>query len=360
MLSILEAIELHIRKPLLASGFLSQVERELQGTNLFLTLKPIQGFTISERIICFCINFFGEHKPSAHSYELFGSCAAFVECPNDQTCKVWVDCDFYCGYAGFDVLSELLVLGLKLSNAFIKPSSSSHSVYCLKDLVQVYRTKEEVLDFYEQFAARIIQAGDDLFTETCDPSRRARWTCCPKHQYIFLQRLMIADWLPHIFDVWDPSEEYEALPDMDYLVDHPSVEHMQQRISHLLAQTFSPQEWLRARFAYAAQAEREHWERPVRHICQCKHHISLACCQFHTAMTAIWYLFSAWLEHYNDLYQISSMVNEKGYTTRLFSVNGIALLIHLARLDTDGISFTSWFESIHEVDVNKFHRQDHQ
>lgn len=340
---------------LLASRLLSTVEIELQKKSLVLTLSPIPTLMISQRIMRFCMNFFGEQKPRARSHELFNWCAAFAEFPTDHTCQVWVDCDFYIGYEGFDVLSELLILGFKLSYKLLSPSESS--AYCLEDLLQVYRTKEEVLDFYERFVAQVIQTGDDQPTNECEPSLHARWTCCPKHRFLFVQRLMLNGWLHHIFDAWNPSKEYEALPDMDYLVDHPSVQEMQQRLSHLLKQTFSPQEWLRTRFAYAVQEEREHWERPVKHSCQRKHHISLVCCSFHAAMTAIWYLFSTWLEHYNDIYHMSSLVDEQGHPSGLFSVNGIAFLVHLAKLDTRDISFTERFKGVLSVDVSVFHLQ---
>lgn len=355
MIAELEMIGQRMGERLLASRLLSTVEIELQEKSFVLTFSPIPTLTISQRIMRFCMNFFGELKPPPRHHELFTWCAAFAEFPDDRTCRVWVACDFYTGYAGFDVLSELLLLGLKLSSKLPSPVESNG--YRLEDLVQVYRTKEEVLTVYEHFVAQVIGAGDDLPTNECEPLLRTRWTCCPKHRFLFVQRLMLNDWLHHIFDVWDPDEEYEVLPEMDYLVDHPSVEEMQQSLADFLAKTFPPQEWLRARFAYAVQVEREHWDRPIKHLCQRKHHISLACCSFHTAMMAIWYLFSTWLEHYNDIYHMSEMRDEQGYPSGLSSANGIAFLIRLANLDTCDIAFTGWFKGVPSIDVSKFHLQ---
>jgi hypothetical protein len=306
----------------------------------------------------FCINFFGELKPPARSHYLFHWCAAFAEFPSDEICKVWVDCDFYIGYGGFDTLTELMLLGLKLSRTLsLSPSNSCSSAYRLEDLMQIYRTKEEVLTYYEHFVTQVLQSGDDLPTNECDPEFSIRWTCCPKHRYMFIQRLMLNDWLHHIFDTirFDEEEEHEALPERDYLVDYPSTEEMKQRLSNLLVQTFSPQEWLRARFAYGVQAEHEHWELPIKDTCQRKHHGSLLCCQFHTTMNIIWFLFSAWLEHFNDIYHISSWVDEQGHVPGLSSVNGVALFIHLANIDTSGITFTNWFKDVLSVDIKKFH-----
>jgi hypothetical protein len=265
----------------------------------------------------------------------------------------WIDTD----YEGFEVLSELLLLALRLS--CILPSHSDKRIYQMEDLVQVFRTKEEALAYYERFVAQVIQAGDDLLTHECEPSLRIWWMCCPKHRFLFVERLIIADWLHHIFEAWTPQEEYEAGSKSDYLVNPPSKEEMQQRLAALLAQTFSsPQDWLHARFVFATQAEQEHWYQPVKYVCQRKHHDSLLCCTFHTALNVIWYLFSAWLEHYNDLYQMRSMTDERGYTPGLFSPNGIALLVHLARLDTNGIPFPARFQRALEGNIGKFHRME--
>ena len=354
MISEQENIGQRMSERLMASGLLSAVKVELQEKSFVLTLSPIPTLTISQRIMRFCLNFFGNSKPRPCDQELFFWCAAYVEFPNDQTCTVWVDSDFfYAGSAGFDVLTELLLLGLRLSCAL--PSPVQESPYSMERLVHVYRTKEEVLTFYEGFVAQVIRDGDDLPTSTCEPSLRTRWVCCPKHRYLFVQRLLIADWLHHILSEYHFEGNYEALPEIDYLVDHPSIEEMQHRLSGFLAQTFSPQEWLGMRFAYTMQVEHEHWDRPIRHVCQRQHHISFACCPFHTAMTAIWYLFSAWLQHYNDIYHISDVVDEHGYSSGLSSINGIALLVYLAKLDTQNISFPEWFQSVPSIDVSKFH-----
>jgi hypothetical protein len=55
---------------------------------------------------------------------------------------------------------------------------------------------------------------------------------------------------------------------------------------------------------------------------------------------------------------MSSLVDEQGHASGLFSVNGIAFLIHLASLDMYDIVFTEWYERVRAVDVSTFHHQD--
>ncbi len=331
---------------------LSSIEVEFQAESLVLTLQTISPVALNPRILRFCLNFLGGHKQCAEQTELFIWCAAFVEQCDPHACRIWIDCHFFCGYQGFDVLAELILLSLKLSREMpLSPSPSN-----LSDLFQVYRTPEEVLAFYEGFVAHVIAEEADLQANACDPQLYARFLCCPTHRRLLLQRLVLNHWLHHLFDNWEPDQEYHELPEMEYVSAHPTLSQMQQRLATLLEQTFSAQAWLEARFAYSVQTENEHWDRPTL-SCQSKHHVSFACCAFHTAMSAIGDLFSAWLEHFDDLYQIREMKSEDSGKFGLCSVTGIALLIRLAHLDISHITFTRWFEDLPSKDVSTYHQQ---
>lgn len=344
-----------MRERLLASGWLCAVEMELQEESFILTLTP--RHTMSEcllRLLRFCVNIFGEVRPPTCRHGLFGACAAFASCADDQRCQVWVACD--CSFTGFNVITELVLLAFKISH--VPPALCEHRVYALENLVQVYRTKDDVLAWYEGMVAQIIADGDDLPTEGCEPSLRTCWACCPKHRYLFVQRLLVAHWLYHLLAAWELDEEYAVFPGIDYLVDYPQQEEMQQRLSRLLARTLTPQEWLQEYVAYVAQSEREHWERPIKDVCQRKHHISLSCCPFHGAMNAIEYFFSAWLVHFGDCYHLRFYVDEQGYAPPLLGGIGIALLMHLAKLSTEGMSLPTWFEQLSRIDLSTFHMKE--
>ena len=351
-LSELETIGQRMITRMKPCQLLSSIEVEPQKESLVLTLQPIAQLSLSPRILRFCLNFFGNHKHCAEQTELFCWYAAFVEHCDQHACRIWIDCHFPCGYAGFDVLAELIVLGLKLSRD-PRPSSFTDA---LSNLFQVYRRSEEVLAFYESFVAHVIAEEADLQAAGCDPQLYARFLCCPTHRRLLLQRLVLNRWLRHLFDNWETDQEYHELPEIEYVSTHPTLSQMQQRLSAHLEQTFSAQEWLEARFAYSVQAEDEHWDWPTL-SCQRKHHISLACCAFHTAMMTIGDLFSAWLEHFDDLYHIREMESEQNRKFGLFSVTGIALFIRLAHLDITHITFTHWFEKVPLKDVSTYHRQ---
>ncbi len=345
----LETIGQRIATRLMQCQLLSTIEVELREECLVLTLQPIATLTLSPRIMRFCLNFLGARRHHAQQNELFIWCAVFVEDCDPQCCRIWIDCAHPCGYQGFDVLAELLLLGLNLSRELL-PSIHTGS---LDDLLQVYRTREEVLTFYKRFITHVIRVSADLPTEACEPQLYARMLCCPKHRHLLLQRLLLNHWLHHLYDAWKPFQEYDALPDMEYVSAPPTPAQMQQRLATLLDQSFAPQAWLEARFAYSVQAENERWELPTL-LCQRKHHVSLACCSFHTAMMAIGYLFSAWLEHFDDLYHIRDMRGEHSGKIGLYSVTGVALFIHLAKLDISNIPFTRWFEKVPHKDVSMY------
>jgi hypothetical protein len=349
--SELETIGQRLTTRLQPCQALSSIEIEFQAESLVLTLQSITSVVLNPRILRFCLNFLGSDKHCAEQTELFCWCAAFVEHCDQHACRVWIDCHFYCGYQGFDVLAELILLGLKLS-CELRPSSFTDT---LSNLFQMYRRPEEVLAFYEGFVAHVISEEADLQANACDPQLYARFLCCPTHRRLLLQRLVLNHWLHHLFDNWEPGQEYHELPEMEYISAHPTLSQMQQRLSALLEQTFSAQGWLEARFAYSVQAENEHWDRPTL-SCQRKHHISLACCAFHTAMITVGDLFSAWLEHFDDLYHIRGMKSEENGHFGLFSVTGIALFIRLARLDIREITFTRWFEGVPSKDVSAYRR----
>jgi hypothetical protein len=353
-MSELETIGQRMGERLLASGLLSSVEVELQEQekNLILVLSPQRPHALSpqyERIMRFCINFQGNHKSYAQKKNVFIWCSAFVEeISPDKTCRVWINCKSPCGYMGFDVLSELILLGLKLSQSL---SPVSHA-YQLEHLMQIYRNKEDVLTFCEHFIAYVIQAGDDLPTKECEAPLHTLWLCCPKHRFLFVQRLLLGGWLHHIFWNFDSGKEY--LPDREYLLAPPAGEDLKQLLSDHLRQAFTPRQWLQARFAYSTLLEEQHWERPTKQ-CQRKHHMSWACCPLHTALNALSYLLSQWLEYFDTLYHISDMVDEEGHAVGLFSINWMALFIHLAQLDIRDISFPRWLEEVPSVNIQQFH-----
>jgi hypothetical protein len=166
---------------------------------------------------------------------------------------------------------------------------------------------------------------------------------------------MLNGWLHHIAWEWKLGQEYSELPDTEYLLEVPTVEEVKQCLSDQLERTFTPQQWLQAYFACEARVEEQHWERPTGQ-CLRKHYVSLACCPLHTALNATFYLFRQWLEHFDTLYHMSEMADEHGHTSGLLSANGVALLIHLAKLDTNSIPFTEWFQGVPFVDIRKFHR----
>lgn len=352
-MSELETIGQRMGERLLASELLSSVEIELQeqAKSLILVLSP-QTRELSpqyERIMRFCLNFQGNYKSLAQKKNAFVWCGAFVEniSPN-KTCRVWINCTSPCGYIGFDVLSELILLGLKLSQSLPPISHTYH----MEHLMHIYRKKEDVLTFYERFIAYVIQANDDLPTEDCEVSLHTLWLCCPKHRFLFVQRLLLNSWLHHIFWNFDLNEEY--LPaERVYLLTPPMTEELKRLLSDHLRQAFTPQQWLQARFAHSILLEEQHWERPTKD-CQRKHD-GWACCPLHTALSALSYLFGRWLEHFDSLYHMSRMVDEQGQISGLSSVNGMALFIHLAQLDINGLTFPYWFKDVPSVDIKQFH-----
>ncbi len=320
-----QAIKLHRR-----NETMSESENSKIGQRMYATLQA-SGLLSSVEIEL--------HENQRR--ELFIWCALFVETP----CRIWVDCESPCGYAGFDVLSELIILGLKLSQSLV-PSFYSYSP---GDLLRVYRTKDEVLNFYADMASRVIKDDADLPAQECDMALRDLWLCCPKHRLLFVQRLLLVGWLHHLLENWDTPER-EA---KSYLLDPPSL---QQLIAHLLEQTFTPQEYLRSRFAYEVRREQEQWDLRT-HQCLRKHHTSLLCCPFHVSMTAIWYLFSAWLVHFDDIYHMSDMRDEEGYDRALSCADGVALFIHLSKLNVSDMTFPEWLRDVPTFDVSKYHCQ---
>lgn len=69
-------------------------------------------------------------------------------------------------------------------------------------------------------------------------------------------------------------------------------------------------------------------------------------------------LYDTWLEHFDDLYHMIEMMDRWGQAPGLFTIAGVALLIHPAHLDTSGISFTEWFEGVPTFDVSAYHHQE--
>jgi hypothetical protein len=226
IMSEVELIGQRMSQHLLASGWLESVEIELQEKSLVLTLFPDNALGLSpqyERIMRFCLNFLGDSMSHALTSSVFPWCAAHVGGVfPDRACPIWINCSHLCGYIGIDVLCELILLGLRLSQS-LSLSPIAPQDFHPEDLLQVYRTKEEVLDFYEQFITHVIQAGDDLPTKACDTSLRSLWLCCPKHRFLFLQRLMLNGWLHHIAWEWKLGQEYSELPDTEYLLEVPTV-----------------------------------------------------------------------------------------------------------------------------------------
>ena len=352
-MSELRTIGWRLANRLLNSGWIASVTIEYQEHSLILGKDD---FILSERVLRFCLNFLGE-RPLTGKSDIFAWAASFVRF-DQGICRIWVDCERPCGYMGFDVIADLIILGCRLSQALVLPCAQ----YRPEDLMRVYRTREEALFSYASFVSYVIEHDDDLSTQECDPTLRDFWLCCPKHRFLFVQRLLFNGWLHHI--CWDQDREaQESTPWPEYTAEEQSLQvdraletALLQRLTDLLNCSFTAQTWLEARFDYAHSAEQEQWSNPTA-SCQWKHHTSHACCPFHTAMMALSYLFATWLTHFDSLYQMSSMVDGHGWSPGLSSGNGIALLIHLAQLDSHSIPFSKWFQGVPLIDVTSFHRR---
>ena len=346
-----EIIGQRIGERLLASGLLSSVEIMPEDTSLTLTLVPVSTLVLSDRVLRFCLNFLGERKqPIWRSHSSL--CPWYVEVLPGNTCTITIQSIDHCiGYAQFDALANVTILGLQLSRTLPVVSMS----YSPADLMRVYGSVEEVMALYQRFVAQVILAGDDLPTQECKPSLRDGWLCCPKHRLLFVQRLVLNDWLCHLLWEWEPTER--ALPDIEYLSQAPSAEDLKLYLEVTLARSFTPGQYLTGRFDYLVMTEKSLWGRPTRQ-CQRRHHVSFKCCPLHLAMAALWALYNAWLEHFDDLYGISLMKDEKGYAPGLFSVAGVALFIHLAGLDTSEITLSEGFRTLLSCDISRYHRQE--
>jgi hypothetical protein len=332
------AIGQHMAERLWASGLLSSVEVELEAESLMLVLVSAQGRVLSERVMRFCIDFQGSKQQEGRR-NVFGWCSSNIEEISDQRCCIRVS-----GLlpAEFDMITEVILLGLRLSR-FLPPSSV---FYESSNLLRVYQTREDVLAFYEHFVAQVIQAGDDRLGHPCNVSLRDLWLCCEKHRFLFVQRLMLNDWLDFFLSASDTEDHNVFL--------HPSEGELKQRLAHLLARELTPQEWLKARAEYAAKSEEHGWDQRPRE-CKRSHYAYWACCSFHRAMMALTFLFSNWLEHFDTVYHVAEMKDQSGFAPDLMGPAGIALLVKQARLDTRTIPQTEWFEAVCAVNTDEFH-----
>ena len=337
-------IEERLTSALMDSGMVERVSMvHVSSIRHDLHITPAARAMVDERILRLFLHWTGEQRREVWVPRPFEN-PWFVEEVTSRQITISVRGVSWTGgtIAQHETLARLLVLALSLAPPTYAPSPVE------LDLLHLYQDRHAVESACMSWVTRVLLHEQDGFTSSCPKGLRPYWLCCEKHRVLLLERQVLRDWLIHFFSRFHPRFDYDDY-NTTYMPGIPSLVDVRALLASALRHYESPRDYLQAHFSFKAEMEEHRWDRPTRD-CTWGKHMRLKCCSIHVAFSALYRLFEAWSQYYNDELHLS-----REHCTRagFFDLHHLALFLDAAGIAPADIRFPRWFRDVAEVDIRR-------